>query len=653
MAAKKAAAAASGEAIATERTSAVQALAAFWQRLRSSPRLKGGFLYGAVALLMISFAMVPSPYESPLADAERVAFDTQMRLLRELHPRPLATDIVLVGIDDATEDKFADQPMALWHRYYAKAFHALAKGKARAVGVDIVLPARSFNHISPGIDLAMMRGMTDLKRSTAMVFVQTVNNHGELVDVQPNYQSVIEPENLGLDQHFRDPDSVSRLFSERLLSRTATPAPTLAGQILRGIGAKVDEGYIDYSVGAPLEYIPLHRLVEWGGDTARLENLFRGRVVLIGSLIRTTDRWRLPVKMLARDPGAALEAGGVVAGNLAYDQPGVLIHLQVLRSHFANGLLHPLAEWARWLAMAIAALAVFVSATPFVVIAGAVLVPLVLVALSATSIVTAHTLIPVASIIGTFWIALVARGVFDAVEAVIDRLRLQQSFAGQVSPAVMKEMLGGNLSPGLSGQQAEVCVLFSDVRDFTTLTENMPPTVVTTVLQRYFDQMVHAVHRYDGTVDKFIGDGMMVLFGAPRKSKDPCGDAVQCALAMMKALDSLNEDFKREGLPTLTIGIGINYGTVTVGNIGSSERHNYSAIGDAVNVAARVEGLTKDLGRKIIITEAVVSRIEEGFHFDPLGSHNVKGHSPVTVWGIRTARAAPSLADTAEVLWKK
>ena len=183
----------------------------------------------------------------------------------------------------------------------------------------------------------------------------------------------------------------------------------------------------------------------------------------------------------------------------------------------------------------------------------------------------------------------------------------------------MKEMLGGALTPGVSGQLAEVCVLFSDVRDFTTLSENMPPQVVTTVLQRYFDRMVHAVHRYDGTVDKFIGDGMMVLFGAPRKSKDPCGEAVQCALAMLMALDSLNEEFKREGLPTLTIGIGINYGTVTVGNIGSSERHNYSAIGDPVNVAARVEGLTKELGRKIIITEAVVSRIEERFHFDPLG----------------------------------
>jgi adenylate cyclase len=118
---------------------------------------------------------------------------------------------------------------------------------------------------------------------------------------------------------------------------------------------------------------------------------------------------------------------------------------------------------------------------------------------------------------------------------------------------------------------------------------------------------------------------------------------------MMSELDQLNGEFTREGLPNLTIGIGINYGRVTVGNIGSSERHNYSAIGDAVNVAARLEGLTKELGRKIVITDAVVSRIGERFQFDPLGSHNVKGHSPVNVWGIRTARAAPAAAEAEAV----
>jgi adenylate cyclase len=253
-----------------------------------------------------------------------------------------------------------------------------------------------------------------------------------------------------------------------------------------------------------------------------------------------------------------------------------------------------------------------------------------------------QTLVPVASIVFTLWAGFVTRAIVDGIENTIERGRLRRTFAGQVSPAVMNEMLAGSLSPGVSGQLADVCILFSDIRDFTTLSERMPPVVVTTVLQRYFDRMVRAVHLHEGTVDKFIGDGMMVLFGAPRSSADPCRDAVKCALAMMAELDELNSEFAAEGLPTLTIGIGINFGVVTVGNIGSSERHNYSAIGDAVNVAARLEGLTKELGRKILITEAVVSRIGESFHFEALGSHKVKGHSPVSVWGIRTAVPAPA-----------
>jgi adenylate cyclase len=317
-------------------------------------------------------------------------------------------------------------------------------------------------------------------------------------------------------------------------------------------------------------------------------------------------------------------------------QPGVLVHLQVLRSHLGPGVLNPVEDPVRWLLCALAALVVFASARPWEAVLSAIVIPGGLVALGLWSIVEWQELLPVGAVVSAFWIGLVTRGVFDAIEAAVERVRLQTYFAGQVSPAVMREMLAGGLSHGVSAELAEICVLFNDVRDFTTLSENMPPHIVTTVLQRYFDRMVNAVHRYDGTVDKFIGDGMMVLFGAPRKLEDPCGQAVQCALAMMSELDELNVEFEREGLPTLVIGIGIHYGTVTVGNIGSSERHNYSAIGDAVNVAARVEGLTKELGRKIVITEAVVSRIAERYHFDPLGSHKVKGHSPVNVWGITT-----------------
>jgi adenylate cyclase len=493
-----------------------------------------------------------------------------------------------------------------------------------------------------GLDIEMMRGLLDLRRASTLVYVQNVDSEGSVVPVQPNYRGVLGPDNFGLDRHVRDADSVSRRF-EKLTFVDGSPAPTLVGRILDGLQRPGGAGFIDYSLGTPLEYVPFHRVRALRDDDLRRR--FAGKVVLVGSLGGSLDRWRLPVKLLAHDPGGK-------SGALEYEQPGVLIHLQALRSLMGPGLLRPLPGWLAILLCVVAALLGYASANlrPAFVVLGAALLPAALFATSLFLVVGAQVLLPTASLVFCLWAALVVRGVFDAVEAVVERLRLQRSFAGQVSPAVMKEMLGGGLSPGLSGQLAQVCVLFSDVRDFTTLSENMPPHVVTTVLQRYFDRMVHAVHRYDGTVDKFIGDGMMVLFGAPRSSKDPCGDAVQCALGMMMALDSLNGEFEREGLPTLTIGIGINYGTVTVGNIGSSERHNYSAIGDAVNVAARVEGLTKDLGRKIIITEAVVSRIEERFHFDSLGTHKVKGHSPVKVWGIRTARTAPALADTMEVV---
>jgi len=631
---------AGGAVIASERTSKAQAQIAFWDRLRTSPRLRGGFLLAVVAVIVMPLAAVPTPELSPIEDVARWAFDYQMRAIQRVHPRPLDQDVVLIGIDEGTYAAF-DEPFALWHRHFGAMLRALARAKPSAIALDTVLPERSYDFIVKGSDISLMQGLALLKNAQIpFVYVQTLTDSGKTAPIQPNLVNYLTPDNFGLDQQIIDVDRTSRRFSLATFDERGKPLPTLASQVLRQLKIPVREGYIDYSLGAPLEYVPM-QAVEKMAD-AQLRKTFGNRIVLVGSVIGGADRWRLPTRLMAHDP--------VGPRGDPYVQPGVLIHSQVLRNHLATGLLRPIPKPLRWLAMAIAATAVFISASPLAVIAAAIVAPVLLIAAGLASIVSVQTILPLASIIVTFWIALLVRGIFDVTEAVIERFRLQQSFSGQVSPAVMKEMLGGSLSPGVSGQLADVCVLFSDVRDFTTLSENMPPEVVTTVLQRYFDRMVHAVHRYDGTVDKFIGDGMMVLFGAPRKSKDPCGEAVQCALAMMMALDSLNEEFKREGLPTLTIGIGINYGTVTVGNIGSSERHNYSAIGDAVNVAARVEGLTKELGRKIIITDAVVSRIEERFHFDPLGSHKVKGHSPVSVWGIRTARSAPSLADTMEVV---
>jgi adenylate cyclase len=227
----------------------------------------------------------------------------------------------------------------------------------------------------------------------------------------------------------------------------------------------------------------------------------------------------------------------------------------------------------------------------------------------------------------------------EATSTLLEKNRLRNSFSGSVSPAVLQEMLAGNLSGGISAKTAEVCIMFTDIRGFTGLSESLSPEEVTGLLTRYFDRMVACVHRCDGTMDKFMGDGMMVFFGAPRALANPCANAVRCAVEMVEQLKELNVEFEREGLPRVDIGIGINYGKVVVGNIGSTVRHNYSAIGDAVNVASRVEGLTKRLGKPIVFTDAVRARLDAGFDMIDFGEQLIRGHSPMRLWGVNAVLA--------------
>jgi class 3 adenylate cyclase/CHASE2 domain-containing sensor protein len=592
------------------------------------PVARSVLLYALVILLLLAASRLPDAEESPLAAFERACFDLQVRFLRNRFPAPLANDVVLIGIDEGSEEAFTE-PIALWHAHFARLLLALKEAGPLAIGVDIVPPERSYDDIVPGLDLALFRAIRETRQSAPVIFALTVDREGRAAKMHPTFARVLGEAGLGIDQQLKDPDTVSRRFNETDLGQTRA-ASTIVGQMLRAVGRPVDTGYIDYSVGGPVYYVPMQDVIAWkaAGDLGRLREVFGGRMVIVGYVNKRSDRWRLPVQLIDIDG---------VQGPERFNQPGVITHLQALRSHLAHGLIHAVPDDVRWaLCLAVGAL-VFLHFGLVTALASALGLTAVAFAGGAYSIREFQVLLPVAWITFTLWTGFITRAIVDGIESKVERGRLKRTFAGQVSPAVMNEMLAGGLTPGVSGQLADVCVLFSDIRGFTTLSERMPPTVVTTVLQRYFDRMVKAVHRHDGTVDKFIGDGMMVLFGAPRKSPDPCGDAVQCALAMMAELDDLNTDFEREGLPTLTIGIGVNFGSVTVGNIGSSERHNYSAIGDAVNVAARVEGLTKTLGRKILVTGPVVRRAGDRFRFEPLGTHEVKGHSPVEVWGIRTA----------------
>lgn len=184
---------------------------------------------------------------------------------------------------------------------------------------------------------------------------------------------------------------------------------------------------------------------------------------------------------------------------------------------------------------------------------------------------------------------------------------------------------------GHSGSEQEITVMFCDIRNFTARCAATPPDQIVRLLNRFLSVMVTLVEdTYGGTVNKFLGDGFMALFGIGEPAGTGCRhaeNAVSAALAMIDRLDSLNAELAEDGVPELAIGIGIHSGKAIVGSMGSRERLEYTAIGDTVNVAARVEGLTGRLGHTVLITRSTADRLSRSFRTTPLPAEPVKGQT--------------------------
>ncbi|MBI3887303.1 MAG: adenylate/guanylate cyclase domain-containing protein, partial [Opitutae bacterium] len=208
-----------------------------------------------------------------------------------------------------------------------------------------------------------------------------------------------------------------------------------------------------------------------------------------------------------------------------------------------------------------------------------------------------------------------------------DRDRVRDLLGKVVSPEIASQLLGSELR--LGGEEREVTILFADIRNFTALSESMSPTLMLALLNRYLDRMSSVIETHGGVIDKYIGDAIMALFGAPVAAHDAADRALAAAVAMGAALDRLNLELGSEGLPPLKIGIGVNTARVVAGNMGSKTRLNYTVIGDGVNLASRLEALTKEPGHRarIIVSEATVrsaAKFPPG-RLRPLGEVSVKG----------------------------
>lgn len=210
----------------------------------------------------------------------------------------------------------------------------------------------------------------------------------------------------------------------------------------------------------------------------------------------------------------------------------------------------------------------------------------------------------------------------------------------QLAPYLPREIVArivdGTHSLALGGEQATGTILFSDIRGFTTMSAALSATDVVRFLNRYLDRMNEIIFRHGGMIDKFIGDAILAVFGIPDQKPGDADRALACARDMVAALDEINAWWVAQGHAPVKIGIGIHRGTVVHGNIGSSSRMEYTVIGDTVNAASRVEGLTKDHGRAIVVTDAVVDALAVGAgDVEFLGEQVLRGRStPTKLYGL-------------------
>lgn len=214
-----------------------------------------------------------------------------------------------------------------------------------------------------------------------------------------------------------------------------------------------------------------------------------------------------------------------------------------------------------------------------------------------------------------------------------ERKKIRGAFSYYVSKSVVNEMLKHPERLKLGGDKKDLTVLFSDIRGFTTISEGLTPEALVLLLNEYLTSMTDVVFKYDGTLDKYMGDALMAIYGAPLDQQDHASRACDSALEMIERLKGLNEKWIKEGKKPLDIGIGINTGMMMVGNMGSDQRFDYTVMGDAVNLGSRLEGANKNYRTHILIAEYTYERVKDTFACMEIDSVRVKGKTrPVRIY---------------------
>ncbi|MGB2718027.1 MAG: adenylate/guanylate cyclase domain-containing protein [Vicinamibacterales bacterium] len=332
--------------------------------------------------------------------------------------------------------------------------------------------------------------------------------------------------------------------------------------------------------------------------------------------------------------------------------PGIQLHASMADAVITNRFIRPASRWFG-VALAIGSavlVALMTALLPLAAAVAAAILTLGMFSWYALSEFRAGLWVEMAQPLSAMAVALFAGTAYQYFVEGAEKRVVKRLFGRYVSRDVYQQLLSNPSLAELGGARREMSVLFSDIRGFTAVTEKGEPEALVSQLNEYFSRMVEIVFRHHGTVDKFVGDMVMALFGAPVDDDAHAEHAVAAAVEMVHALGELNRTWGLEGRPQLDIGIGINSGTMIAGNIGSSAIMSYTAIGDNVNLASRLESLNKDYRTRIIVSEATRARLSGQYEVRSLGDVIVKGKTrPVAIFSIEVPSPLPVETEGAKI----
>jgi adenylate cyclase len=548
-------------------------------------------------------------------------------------------DIVIVDIDEPSLARMQDAAGKFpWPRsVYADLVQGIESEKPRAIVFDILFAEedtrdresdRAFNRALKGLDNVYF-SMQHLDAGSDAEGVPVARIAGVLglergESAQPEARIQLLPPQAIDEEHWkrsgvinllRDADGVARRYW------VAKPAhgwrlPSLPARVARGLGLSVPK---EDSI-----------VLNWRGLAGSFPGIsFAELYVDFLRKKRTRPADELADKIVVVGATAA-GLGDFRVTPISSVHPGVEI-LATAIDNLKNGrAMRPAPESAR------AALAVVLLALVFVafrlgrnaVETGAALAAVSVALLGAQyAALSAGLLLPVTVPLAFAW----ALYLFGAMLAYLREKRTREQavrlFSRFLNPDVVRKIVDqGETIESLSGKTRQISILFSDIRGFTTLSETRPPQEIVALLNRYFSRQVGVVFRHGGTLDKFIGDCIMAFWGAPLEDAGHAEHAVAAALEMEQVLLAFKKELG-EAAGDFDVGIGIHTGSAVVGFIGAEQKLDYTAIGDSVNLASRIEGLTKDAHSRILVSRETADACHNSFTFISRGSYKVKGRS--------------------------